>query len=105
MDKTKLIQSAQKLVQKGQYDKAIKEYQRVVEVDPKDAYTWHKIGELQSSRKAKPEAIDAYLRAADLYVEQGFSKKAEADFKLILQLDPGRTDVNEKLGLLYKQMG
>ena len=36
MDKNKIIEGAAKLVAKGAYDKAIKEYQKVLDSDPRD---------------------------------------------------------------------
>ena len=36
MDKNKIIEGAAKLVAKGAYDKAIKEYQKILDADPKD---------------------------------------------------------------------
>ncbi len=44
MDKNKIIEAAGKLVAKGAYDKAIKEYQQIMEVDPKDVRLLHKMG-------------------------------------------------------------
>ena len=36
MDKNKIIEGAAKLVAKGAFEKAIKEYQRVLDLDPRD---------------------------------------------------------------------
>src|SRR5712691_9063161 len=44
MDKNKVIESASKLIVKGQFEKAVKEYQRVLEVDRSEEHT----SELQS---------------------------------------------------------
>ena len=46
MDKNKIIEGAAKLVAKGAYDKAIKEYQKVLEADPRDVRVLQKMGEL-----------------------------------------------------------
>ena len=45
-NKEKLIAGAQKLAEKGQFDRAIKEYQKVVATDDKDVRVLLKIGEL-----------------------------------------------------------
>ena len=46
VDRDKLLQAAQKFVEKKRYDKAILEYQKLVAEDPKDARTLLKIGDL-----------------------------------------------------------
>lgn len=51
MDKNKIIEAAGKLVAKGAYDKAIKEYQKILEVDPKDVRILQKMGELYQTRR------------------------------------------------------
>ena len=46
VDRDKVLQAAQKLVEKKRYDKAVVEYQRLVVDDPKDVRTLLKIGDL-----------------------------------------------------------
>ena len=59
INKNKVIAAAQKYVQKGQLDKAIKEYRRVVEAEPGDVRTWLKIGDLQAKTDAAEQAVEA----------------------------------------------
>ena len=88
MDKNKVIEAAAKLVAKGAYDKAIKEYQKVLEVDPKDGRVLQKMGELYQKKNDNPNAADYFLRVADCYSAEGFFLKAVAVFKQVLKLDP-----------------
>ncbi len=104
-NKDKLIASAQKLVEKGSLDKAIKEYLKVVEADEKDVRIWLKIGDLYSKIGKKQEATETYERVANFYSEQGFYLKAVAVYKQILKIDPRLVEVNQKLAELYKQLG
>ena len=46
MNRNKTIAAAQKFVQKGQLAKAIREYLKIVEEDPRDVRIWLKIGDL-----------------------------------------------------------
>ena len=48
INKNKVIAAAQKYVQRGQYDRAIREYRKVVEEDPRDVRIWLKIGDLHA---------------------------------------------------------
>nr|HEX4312859.1 tetratricopeptide repeat protein [Kofleriaceae bacterium] len=105
MNKEKVMEAARKFVDKGQIDKAVKEYQRIVEADPKDVRVWLKIGDLYAKKGAKQEAIDTYLKVARFYHEQGFFLKAVAVYKQILKLDPRLVDVILKLAELYRQLG
>jgi pilus assembly protein FimV len=105
INKNKVMESAQKLVEKGQLDKAIKEYLRIVQEDPKDVRIWLKVGDLYAKRNAKQEATETYLKVAEFYGEQGFYLKAVAVYKQILKLDPRLVDVNLKLAQVYRQLG
>lgn len=105
INKNKVIAAAQKYVQKGQLDKAIKEYRRIVEAEPGDVRTWLKIGDLQAKKGSAPEATDTYLRVANHYSEQGFYLKAVAVYKQVLLLQPRFVEVHLKLAALYQQLG
>jgi len=104
-NKNKAMEQARKFVEKGQTDRAIKEYLRVVEDDPRDVRVWLKIGDLYAKKGAKAEATDTYLKVAKFYGEQGFYLKAVAVYKQILKLDARLVEVNLKLAELYRQLG
>jgi pilus assembly protein FimV len=104
-NKEKVMDAARKFVDKGQLDKAVKEYLRIVREDPRDVRVWLKIGDLYAKKGSKQEAIETYLRVAHFYHEQGFFLKAVAVYKQILKLDPRLVDVTLKLAELYRQMG
>ena len=87
------MDAARKFVDKGQIDKAVKEYLRIVSEDPKDVRVWLKIGDLYAKKGAKQEATDTYLKVARFYHDQGFFLKAVAVYKQILKLDPRLVDV------------
>ncbi len=104
-NKEKVMDAARKFVDKGQIDKAVKEYLRIVNEDPKDVRVWLKIGDLYAKKGAKQDAIETYLKVARFYHEQGFFLKAVAVYKQILKLDPRLVDVILKLAELYRQLG
>ena len=104
-NKEKVMDAARKFVDKGQIDKAVKEYLRIVSEDPKDVRVWLKIGDLYAKKGAKQDATDTYLKVARFYHDQGFFLKAVAVYNQILKLDPRLVDVILKLAELYRELG
>jgi tetratricopeptide (TPR) repeat protein len=103
--KEKYLLAAQKFIERGQLDKALGEFAKVVQDEPKDTRTWLKMAELHAKRGANTEATEIYLRTGDLYTEQGFAQKAVAVYKNVLKLSPGTVPAHLKLGALFKQLG
>src|SRR5256714_702502 len=99
------MDTARRFVEKNQIDKAVKEYLRIVQEDPKDVRVWLKIGDLYAKKGAKQDATDTYLKVARFYHEQGFFLKAVEFYKQILKLDPRLVEVILKLAELYRQLG
>ncbi len=113
IDREKTLQAAQKYIEKKRYDRAIAEYQRIVQDDPNDARTLLKIGDLQARLSAYPEAIATYDRVGQYYSSQGFALKAIAVYKQIRELikkhAPDLADryghIVPKLAEIYTQLG
>lgn len=104
-ERQKIVDSAQKFAAKGQFDKAIAEYQRALREDPNDVRVLLKVGDLQLRLNAPPAAIETYARVGAIYEQQGFHQKAIAVYKQILQIDPSRDVLHLKLADLYVRLG
>src|SRR5712664_2657011 len=104
MDKNKVIESAAKLIAKGALDKAVKEYQRVLELDPDDVRVLQKLAELYQKMNRKAEAADCFEKVARTYSQQGFYLKAVALYKQVLKVIE-RVEVSIRLAELYQQLG
>src|SRR5258705_9238793 len=104
MNKIKVMTAARKISDKGQIDKAVKDYLRNVHEDSKDVRVWLKIGDLYAKKGSKQDAIETYLKVARFYHEQGFFLKAVAVYKQILKLDPRLVDVILKPAELYREL-
>lgn len=112
-DRDKTLQAAAKLVDKKKYDKAILEYQKVVQSDPTDARTLLRIGDLQSRMLDYKGAVATYDQVARYYSAQGFHLKAIAVFKQIRELikkhapdlAPKYAHVLPKLAEIYAELG
>jgi tetratricopeptide (TPR) repeat protein len=104
LNRTKVLEAAQKYLAKSQYDKAIAEYEKLVQEDPRDVRTLLKIGDLHTRRARPRDAVDVYNRVAELYAKQGFFLKAVAVYKQILKLVPGDLPTTERLGRMYEEL-
>ena len=105
MDKNKIIEGAAKLVAKGAFEKAIKEYQRALDLDPRDMRVLQKMGELYQKKGDNPQAASFFTRVAEVYAQDGFFLKAVALYKQVLKLNPDLVEVNVKLAELHQQLG
>jgi tetratricopeptide (TPR) repeat protein len=113
IDREKILASAQKYVEKKRYDRAVAEYQRIIQEDPNDARILLKIGDLQSKMEAYADAIGTYERVGKFYSSQGFSLKAVAVYKQIReiiarhvpQLEDKYSHITPKLAELYQALG
>ncbi len=105
MKKEKAIETADKYVADGKYDKALKAYQKVIAANPDDMRLKVKLGDLFVKRKEIAKALETYNEVAQRYVQDRFHLKAIALFKMMLKLNPTMVTLNEKLGDLYREVG
>ena len=103
--RTRLIEGAAKLVAKGAFDKAIREYQKVLDLDPRDVRVLQKMGELYQKKGDNPQAASFFTRVAEVYAQDGFFLKAVALYKQVLKLNPDLVEVNVKLAELHQHLG
>lgn len=104
-NKAKVLEDIQKYVQKGQIDKAIEEYERVLKIDPRDYKLRQKLGDLYLRKGKNAEAVNQYMQVAEYYIRDGFYLKAIALYSQILRTDPAKLFIYEKLAELYKKQG
>jgi tetratricopeptide (TPR) repeat protein len=103
--KSKLVESAQKLLNQGKVPQAIAEYQQILKFEPRDQVTLMTIGELYIRQGETFQAIDYFERLAQIFVGDGFLTKAIAVYKRISKLAPEEIRPLEKLADLYVQQG
>ncbi len=104
-NKRKILESARKLAQKGSRDKALKQYEKLLKLDPRDAKLRLEIGDAHRRWGQLQEAIRAYTKVAEQYMNEGFDARAVAVFKQIQNLDPERWASYAPLAELYQRMG
>lgn len=104
IDRAKVLDSAQKLLAKGLLDKAIAEYRKLVDDDPKDPRTWLKIGDIYARKGDVRGACNVYHQVADQYASQGFFLKAVAVYKQILKVDLDQPEALRQLAEMYEML-
>jgi tetratricopeptide (TPR) repeat protein len=104
IDRAKALKSAQKYLAKGQIDRAIVEYEKMVGADPDDARLLLKLGDLYTRKGDNKGASQTYRKVAQQYAKQGFFLKAVAVYKQILKLEPGDLTALESLGEMYEML-
>ncbi|GAB4292278.1 MAG: hypothetical protein Kow0090_06090 [Myxococcota bacterium] len=104
VDKNKIMVNALKFVQKGDYERALKELAPALKDYPKDANLLSKQGEWLVKLGKRKEASDVFQKVAEIFIGQGFLKKALAVYRQMTQLLPDEVSIHEKLADLYQQL-
>ena len=94
--KTVIAEKAQEHIDEANWTAAISEMERLFAIH-KDPLIRVRIGNARRKLNREDEAIQEYLRAADLFAEMGFLMKARAQYRLALKLDPSHADTRSKM--------
>jgi len=103
--KDKAIKAANRFLQRGQVDKAILQYEKLVAGHERDPRLRHKLAELLARKNRVNEALEQFRWVAGYYEQGGFYPKAVAVYKQMLDLDPERMEVHLHLGEIYLSQG
>lgn len=104
-NKDKILAAAQKHLQKNNIARAIKEYRKLLEIDPKDVRSRQKLAELYSRSGKVDDALQEYETVAGYYADNTFYLKAIAVYKQMQKLAPQNTAYTLKLAKLNEQQG
>lgn len=105
INRNKVLAAAQKFVHRGNLDKAIDQYQLLVDDDPSDARSLLKIADLHAKLNERDKALKAYSRVAQIYARDEFHEKAAAVYTQALRLDPEAAELHRGLGDAYHHIG
>ncbi len=103
-DKSAIIKEAQKYLAQGRLDKAIAEWEKLAKEYP-DGTTYNAIGDLYFKKGDKTNAVDSFHKAANFFRHEGFSLKALALYKKILNINPTESEALFSLGELNEEKG
>ena len=106
MDRSLAIKKrAQALVQKGQVDAALAEFDKLFESGDKDPYDFILVADLLAKRGSMQEAVRRYRQAIDEYSKAELFKNAIAVCKKILRISKEDLEIHRSLGDLYAKEG
>ncbi|PLX99342.1 MAG: hypothetical protein C0623_09730 [Desulfuromonas sp.] len=103
--KDKLLASAQKALANGKTTRAIKDYQKIVELDKKDYRSRQKLADLCAKAGLKEAALEAYEVVAKNYADSGFYLKAIAVYKQMQKVDSSQLNIYAQLAELNEKQG
>lgn len=104
-NKKKYLESAQKNIIKRQFPRAIKDLQKVVEIDPRDIRSRQRLAELYVRTGKSGEAFEQYEAVAKYFASNGFYLKAIAIYKQMQRLDPSQISIYSRLAELNEKQG
>ena len=105
VNRDKLNASASKHVRKGNWDKAIRDYQKIVDDDASDVRTMLKIADLRVKLGEFDEALNGYQQVAYIYAQDDIYDKAVAVYKQALRIAPENPRLHRDLGEAYYRHG
>jgi tetratricopeptide (TPR) repeat protein len=88
-------------MQTKQWQKALAEYETVLQRDPSNVIALSKTAELYVILNRRDEAYKAYMHLAELYSQAGQGARAEAAWQKAVQLSPANPEPHERLATYY----
>jgi tetratricopeptide (TPR) repeat protein len=104
IDRVKVKKEADKLLTAGKVERAIDEFQKLVEDNPKDYNTLNQIGDLSIQIGRVKEGVEIHKRLGSAYERDGFHARAAAIFQKVVRNAPEDIDAAQRLADLYRQM-
>ncbi|HXZ05874.1 MAG TPA: tetratricopeptide repeat protein, partial [Ktedonobacteraceae bacterium] len=88
-------------MQTKQWQKALAEYESILERDPSNVIALSKTAELYVIINRRDEAYKAYMHLAELYSQAGQGARAEAAWQRAVQLSLASPEPHERLAIYY----
>ncbi|MBL1352293.1 MAG: hypothetical protein COA61_002995, partial [Zetaproteobacteria bacterium] len=89
----------------GKFDKALPIFEQLHQHDPKDLRIFVKLAEVREKNGDKKGAVRDFIHIAESYANDGFVVQAIAISKIILRIDPSRTEIQDHLRSLSEKRG
>jgi tetratricopeptide (TPR) repeat protein len=97
---SQIRQKAQEFLSKGQTDKAIQEYRRLISIESKNPNLYNELGDIFLRAADKAQAVQNFEKAAVIYEKVALYNNAVAVCKKILRIEPEKVESVFKLAEL-----
>ncbi|MDR3684071.1 MAG: tetratricopeptide repeat protein [Geothrix sp.] len=104
IDRSKIQKEANRLLSTGKVERAIDEFQKLIDDNPKDYNTLNQIGDLSVQIGRVKEGVEIHKRLGSAYERDGFHARAAAIFQKVVRNAPDDIDAAQRLADLYRQM-
>ncbi len=99
-EKSDFIQKAQGMMVKGQWYKALNQFEKAYAIDKSDPAITLRMGDIYVKLNDDDTAAQYYIKTAEMFTRQGETPKALATYKMALRTKPSLTGVQEKINEL-----
>ncbi len=103
----------------GQYEQAVAEYQRAIEIEPANSDAHRRLGQAYKANGQLDQAFTEFRRAVDLdrsyfktyqdlgafYFDKGDYSQAASQFQTAVKLAPDEPDAHHALGTAFSELG
>ncbi|HJV88705.1 MAG TPA: tetratricopeptide repeat protein [Holophagaceae bacterium] len=104
IDRAKISKNANAYLSSGKVEKAIEEFRKLVDDNPKDYNTLNQIGDLYIQINRTGEGVEIHKRLGLAYERDGFHARAAAIMQKVCRNAPDDIDAAQRLAELYRQM-
>ncbi len=105
VDKTRIIEQAERLVKAGRIEEAIAEYKKLLAGEADDLSINNLIGDLYIQLGRIGEAVQAFQSVGSFYEKKGYHSQALAVYRKVNKLAPDHVVAIVKMGDLYAAQG
>ena len=93
------------LYQMQDFDEALQTYAHLSKISPSDPISFEKIAQLSERMGNLKEAVEAAMKAAELYLSQKDVNKAIENWARVTQLKPEHVLAHSRLALVHERLG
>ncbi|GAB4543202.1 MAG: hypothetical protein Fur002_14830 [Anaerolineales bacterium] len=93
------------LYQMGKIEEALQIYMNVVRVSPDDPAPMEKVAQISERMGELKTAVDASMRAADLFLQQRDAEKALENWVRVTNLNPEHAQARSRLAQVHEKLG
>jgi tetratricopeptide (TPR) repeat protein len=88
-----------------QYDESLFVYQKAIQAGPTDPVPMENVGQLSERLGKNQDAVQSYMKAAELYIRTQDVDKALTNWARVTHLEPGHFTAHSYLAMVHERLG